>query len=134
MSATVLRDPVLTIKFGAAAAIDISDYVVAVDIQSDAETIDVATFANPKATENGKVTDTIVFAVLWSPAMYTALSAHVDEQGQMSFKVDAADTKSIQATVKYATLPWGRFEVGQRVEDDLTLAVLSDVTYATVVP
>ena len=109
---------------------DLSAYVVAVDISVDAETIDIGTFSTPKATDTGKVTESITVAILWSAPMYTALAAHVDEVGDMVFKVDATDTKSIQAQVKYASLPWGRFEVGARVEDDLVLAVLSPITYA----
>ena len=33
------------------------------------------------------------------------------------------------STTRYAALPWGRFELGQRVEVDLPLAVLSTPDY-----
>jgi hypothetical protein len=129
MTALVPRDPTVTITFGAA-PVDLSPFVVAVEITSEGETIDIGTFATPRATETGKVTDAITIAVLWSAEMYAALSAHVDEEGVLLFKPDDDVPEAIQATVKYATIPWGRFEIGARVEGDLVLAVLSDITYA----
>jgi hypothetical protein len=129
MTALVPRDPIVGIKFGTT-LVDLSAFAVAVEITSEGETVDIGTFATPRATDTGKITDAITIAVLWSVDMYTALSAHVDEEGTLIFQPDADVPEAIQATVKYATIPWGRFEVGARVEGDLVLAVLSDITYA----
>jgi hypothetical protein len=126
MTALVPRDPIVGIKFGAT-LVDLSAFAVAVEITSEGETVDIGTFATPRATDTGKITDAITIAVLWSVDMYTALSAHVDTEG---IQPDADVPEAVQATVKYATIPWGRFEVGARVEGDLVLAVLSDITYA----
>jgi hypothetical protein len=131
------RKPTITIAFppaggtGADTVVDLSCYVNAVDIGSEAETIDVATFCNPGATEIGKVTDSIVLSTLWSPELYDALQPHLNEEGDLLLKLNESDTKGIQATVKYSNLPWGKFVAGERVEDDLTLAVLSAITYDT---
>lgn len=133
MTALVPRDPIVGIRFGAA-LVDLSAYVVAVEPSSEAESIDIGTFATPNATDVGKVTDAITVACLWSPEMYAALSAHIDEEGLLIFQPDADTAEAIQATVKYGTIPWGRFEVGARVEGDLVLAVLSAITYGVVAP
>jgi hypothetical protein len=130
------RKPTITITYtpeggGAAETVDLSCYVNAVDIGSDAETIDVGTFCAPGATEIGKVTDSIVLSTLWSPELYAALEPHLNEEGHLVLKLTDTDTKGIQADVKYSSLPWGRFVAGERVEDDLTLAVLSAIEYDT---
>jgi hypothetical protein len=130
VSSLVVRDPELKFKFDTPTAeVDLSCYTVAVDIGSDAETIDVGTFCAPGATEVGKVTETVVVAFLWEEALYTALQAHIGEEFTMLFKPIGTGTKVISCTARYAALPWGRFEIGQRVEADLTLAVLSPLVF-----
>lgn len=134
MTALVPRDPIVGIKYGAGPTVDLSPFVVAVEIQSEAETIDIGTFATPKATDTGKITDSITLAILWSAELYAALKPNVDVEGTLIFQPDADVPEAVQATVKYSTLPWGRFEVGARVEADIVLAVLSELDYAVPVP
>jgi extradiol dioxygenase family protein len=134
MPPVISREPELLFIFdpsGTPVEVDMSCHAVAVDISSDTETVDVATFCNPTASELGRTTESIVVATLWSEDLYTDLSAHLGEEFEMQFKPNAADTKAIICQARYASLPWGRFELGQRVEADLALAVLSTITYAT---
>jgi hypothetical protein len=125
----VVKEPEVQITFGAT-VIDFSDSVVAVEVGSEAETVDIGTFANPKAQEIGKVTDSITMALLWSDALQVSASPYINTEGTFKFTPDSNDASAyIQTTVKYGTLPFGRFEVGQRVESDLVLAVLDDIVY-----
>lgn len=132
----VVRDPVFKIKYtgGTPTTIDLSCNVLAVDIRETADIIDIGTFCSPGATEVGKVTSTIVVATLWSPELHALLSPHKGEVGTMQFQPQLSDPKVIAASVKIASLPWGRFEIGQRVEDDLPLAVLGAISYTTALP
>lgn len=137
MPPVISREPELLFIFdpdGTGIEVDMSCYAIAVDISSDTETIDIGTFCNPNASELGRTTESIVVATLWEEALYTALSAHIGEEFEMQFKPNAADTKAVIARARYASLPWGRFELGQRVEAELALAVLSTITYATPAP
>ncbi len=134
MSATILRDPELLFIFtpdATAVEVDVSCYAIAVDPSSDTESIDIATFCQPSATELGKTTEQLVVAFLWEPALYTALSTHVGEEFELQLKMNSADTEALIARCRYAALPWGRFELGQKTEVDLSLAVLTSITYAT---
>lgn len=137
MPPVVLRDPELTFIFTPDATpteTDMSCYAVAVDISSDTESIDIGTFCNPNASELGRTTESIVIALLWEDALHAALKPHLGEEFELQFKANSADTKAIIARCRYAAMPWGRFELGQRVEADLTLAVLTTVDYLTPTP
>lgn len=125
----IARNPSCKLTFGTV-VLDISDYVVAVEPSSEAEQIDMGTFANPKASETGRVTDAVTIAVLWAPGLYDMLAPYVNVQGTVEARYAASDPKAIRAAVKYGTLPWGRVEVGQRIEADLVLVVpTGDISY-----
>ena len=58
------------------------------------------------------------------------MSPHVREEAVFSYAPDAAAAaKVITFDTRYGGMPWGRFELGQRVEVDLPLAVLSPIDY-----
>jgi hypothetical protein len=136
MTALVPRNPTVKIDY-AGTEVDLSPFTVAVDIATSADVIDVGTFETPKATETGKVTESITLAILWSWDMYKAVQPHIGEEGELLFVPDPADTVNtapIHATVKFASMPWGRFEVGARVEADLVLAVLSEIGDTPILP
>jgi len=134
MPPVITRDPELLFIFdpdGTPQEVDVSCWTVAVDISSDTETIDIGTFCAPNASELGRTTESIVIAMLWEGALYTALEAHIGEEFELQFKPNNTDTEAIIARCRYAALPWGRFDLGQRVEVDLSLAVLTTITYGT---
>jgi len=123
----VLRNCALHLNFAGTptVVVDLSCYAVALEITPNVEEVDVGTFCNPVATETGRVTYSALAALLWAPELYTLLFPHVGEPGLLSFTPDATVTVDyIKFNTRYAALPWGRFELGQRVEVDLPLAVL----------
>ena len=134
MSYVIPRNPQVLMDHdpdGASAVIDLSCYVSAIDISSESAEVDVATFCNPSATAPGKVTDSAVFSILWSKDMYDAMKPHKDKEVLFSVKYDETDTEAIEFRGKYATLPWGYITPGERVEDDLSVAVLTSPDYVT---
>ena len=134
MSATIMRDPTLIIvgdPDGTPSNVDVSCYAYAVDISADTETIDIATFCAPAASELGRTTTECTIAFLWEEALMTALEPMKGQEVEIQLTLNAGDTKSLVFRGRYATLPWGRFELGQRIEVDLPVAILSAVTYET---
>jgi hypothetical protein len=105
-----------------------------VEPSADVEELDVGTFCTPNATDQGKISESIVVSLLWSEGLYDALQPYVGQTGHLVYKpVPGATAKALQADVKYSVMPWGRFEIGARVEVDLPLAVLTPITYDAVV-
>ena len=134
MSSVISRDPELIFVFdpdGTPNPVDLSCYTIAVDPSSDTESIDIGTFCNPNASELGRTTESIVVAFLWEEGLFTALQTHVGEEFEMQFKPNSADTKAVMCRARYSSMPWGRFDLGQRVEVDLALAVLTTIDYNT---
>jgi hypothetical protein len=108
--------------------VDLSCDAFALEITTDTETIDLGTFCNPTASDLGKTTYSAVLSLLWSNELYTKLFDHVGEVGSINFGTVAGTTPDhghITFQTKFGALPWGRFEIGQRVESELPLAVLS---------
>ena len=137
MSATIMRDPTLIFVAdpdGTPGPVDLSCYAYAVDISADTETIDIATFCSPAASELGRTTTECTIAFLWEEALMTALEPMKGEEVEIQLKLNATDTKSLIFRGRFATLPWGRFELGQRVEVDLPVAILSGISYETPTP
>jgi hypothetical protein len=128
----ITRTPTVKITYGAY-ALDFSDSVIAVDVTSEAETVDIGTFTYPKANDVGRTTEAVTMAVLWSDALYSSASAYVGTEGTFKLTPNGSDsTAYIQGTVKIGALPYGRFETGQRVESDIVLAVTgAGLTYYT---
>ena len=131
----IVREGELVIEYTTptAATVDLSCYAFAVEPASDVEELDIGTFCAPSATDQGKITESIVISLLWSEDLYTALQPHIGVAGKLVYTPVAGGSKALQADVKYSTMPWGRFEIGARVEVDLPLAVLSPIIYGTVV-
>ena len=133
MVASVVGGPLAEAKitFSGPTVVDLSPYCIAFEPGSEVETVDLGVFSDPKASDTGRVTDTLTLALLWSPALYDALAPFVGSTGTFAGKYTTADTRAVRATVKYGTLPWGRFELGQRVEVDLVLAITTGgITYS----
>ena len=134
MAPLVVRQPTVVIDF-AGTPVDLSCYAYGVDITSDTDQVDVGTFCTPNATDNGRTTESIVVNLLWEDALYTALQPHLNEEGTLVFTpAPGVGAKAIQADVRYSSLPWGAFTLGERVEADLSLAVLSPIIYTTPTP
>lgn len=128
MPPTVVREALakLTIPGTPATVVDLECHSWALDLTSDTEEIDIGTFCAPGATDVGRTTYAAVLAVLWSPELIADLTPIIGQEGTFTFAPDPADpTAVISFDTRISALPWGRFEVGQRVEADLPLAVLS---------
>jgi len=111
--------------------VDLSCDAVAVEIGSDTENVDVGTFCAPTASDLGRTTYTAVLSALWSPELYAKLAPHVGQTGWLALNPDQGLTpaKFVHFRTRYGALPWGRFEIGQRVDVDLALAVLDAPIY-----
>jgi hypothetical protein len=131
MSATIVRSAQGSFEFGVTpTVVDVSCFLYAVELGSETEEIDVGTFCAPTATDLGRTTQSAVLSMLWEPALYEALAPHVGEQGTFKFVPDdTVPTEVISFDTRYGSMPWGRFEIGQRVEVELPLAVLSDFAF-----
>jgi len=126
----IVGEAMVVLDFGGAAVIELDCDSNALEITGNTEDIDTGVFCEPGATEQGRTTYTAVLSQLWSPALYTKLAPHVGQPCVLRFYPDATDTsRYITFDTRYASVPWGRFEVGQRVEVDLALAVLTAPTY-----
>jgi hypothetical protein len=129
MASTIIRRAIMHLNFGAT-SLDLSCYTTAFELAPETETIDIGTFCNPSASTLGRTTYTATVSLLWEPAVYTLLQPHIGETGQAVFSPDAAlPLEFIRFDTKYGSQPWGRFEIGQRVEVELPLAVLTVPTW-----
>lgn len=129
MPPTVVREAIAKITVPSTPSpieVDMQCHAWALDLTPSTEDIDTGTFCAPGATDVGRTTYTAVLAVLWSPQLILDLEPIIGLQGVFTFAPDINEpTAVIQFDTRISALPWGRFEVGQRVEADLPLAVLS---------
>lgn len=116
-------------EFSGPTTVDLMDYIVAVDIQRASDAIDGRTFGKPRRSRMGGGMDTLTLALLWSDAMYAALSAHEYEEGELTV-VPATGGDPITATVKFGKVPVGTWAVDQKVEIDLVCSILSGIGVA----
>jgi len=116
----IVKSPTVTLQDGANPAVDISCYVVAVELTTETEMIDVGTFCDPGAMEAGRTTRSGTLSCLWSETMYTALDALTDTVLEMVVTPVAGTTITVDVIIP-APIPFGRFEIGQRVETDVPL-------------
>ena len=101
-------------------------YTIAFELTPSTEEIDVGTFCAPSLSDQGRTTYTAVLTLLWEPQLYADLEPHIGQLGVLTYKTEPPDaTRTITFQTRYAAQPWGRFEVGQRVEVELPLAVLT---------
>jgi hypothetical protein len=136
MSATIIRGSEIELVYVGTptGTVDLSCYAFAFELTPSVEEIDVGTFCVPSATETGRVTYTALIALLWEPALYTLLQPHVRQQGVLHYKPSpvADPTNGLSFNTRFASQPWGRFELGQRIEVELPLAVLSDPVWGPI--
>jgi hypothetical protein len=130
VTALIVREPTLVITYTGPVAVDLSNYLVAAEMTSEAEMVDVGTFGAPMGQDTGRRSDSITLALLWSDALHTLLAAHVNAEGDLVFTPDSGDASTLTCKVKYGAVPYGRFELGQKVEVDLVLAIVDELTYA----
>lgn len=125
----ICRNPTCTFTFGAV-VVDVSDHLQSVELTSEAEKVELRTFAKPKGADWGNQTDGITLNLMWSGDLYDALAPYVGVEGALACKPVGSVNRFIRATVKYGALPWGTFEVGQAVTVALPLIVATgDITY-----
>jgi hypothetical protein len=125
MASTIVRSAILHFNFTGPIVVDLSCYAIALEIVPSTEDVDIGTMCAPSLTTQGRTTFSALAAFLWEPALYTALQPHIGESMLVAFAPDATkNTEYIKFGSRYAAQPWGRFEIGQRVEVELPLAVL----------
>jgi hypothetical protein len=121
----VIRKSLLHLNYPGPLTVDLSCYAIALEITPNIEDLDVGTFCNPSAMVHGRVTYSATATLLWEPALYTLLQVHIGEAALCVFAPDAAVMAAhVQFNTRFSSQPWGRFELGQRVEVELPLAVL----------
>lgn len=129
LAGRVIKNPSVTIDFGSG-AVDISDHVVAVELVPSAEVIDVGTFSAPYLQDVGRTTYSLVIAALWSEDLYVELEGNAGSSADLVITPDGdagpATAGYFSVSGKLTALPIGRFEIGQKVEVDLTFAVTSE--------
>src|SRR5262245_19971195 len=108
--------------------INLECHAIAVEIVPSSEEIDVGTFCNPTATDQGRTTYRSTITFPWSPELHLALAPHVGELGNFAMIPDQKGHPNdyIQFSTRFSSPPWGRFELGQRVEVELPIAVLTE--------
>lgn len=116
---------------GATVNVDVACDMVALEITADTEMIDIGTMCEPGAQDVGRTTYSAVLTLLPTMELHDELSEHIGEAGAFGLSINphlmpGVNTGRIQFQTRFSALPWGRFEVGQRVEADWPLAVLSD--------
>lgn len=125
----VVKNPELTITW-ASAAHNLSPYLVAVDLSSSVDIIDVGTFASPSKQDVGRPQYTMMAALIWSEGLYTMLEDHIDEEGDVKFTPDTNSGPSTAGyfsfKAKYGALPLSRFAIGEKIEVDVPFAVTSN--------
>ena len=132
MASTIVRTAVLHFNYAGPTVVDLSCYTTALEITPSTEDIDIGTFCAPSLSTPGRTTYTALAAFLWEPALYTALTPMIGIPILVAFAPDAADmTHYVKWNSKFMAQPWGRFEVGQRVEVELPLAVLDIPTWVS---
>jgi len=105
--------------------LDLGCYATAFELTPSTEDIDVGVMCAAGLTDQGRTTYSAVLVMLWEPRLYTDLQPHINHVGKFSYMTDYPDgSKVIQFNTRFAAQPWGRFEIGQRVEVELPLAVL----------
>jgi hypothetical protein len=109
------------------ATLDLSCYTTAWELAPETEDIDVGTFCAPALSDVGRTTFTATVSLLWEPALYTLLQPYIGAICTFSYEPDSTlvPKKYVRFTCRYGSQPWGRFELGQRVEVELPLAVLT---------
>jgi hypothetical protein len=135
MASTIVRRGILHFNFTGPVVVDLSCFTTALEITPSTEEIDVGTFCAPSLTEQGRTTYAAVVSMLWEPALYTALQPYVGVQFLLAFAPNAlVNTEYVRFNSRFAAQPWGRFEIGQRVEVELPIAVLDTPTWITGTP
>jgi len=127
----VIRQGIVKLNYVAApTVVDLSCYAVALELTGNTEEVDLGTFCAPGATDQGRTTYSAVLSLLWSPGLYALLAPHVGHEGVLAFApVHTLPLEFVRFATRYSSQPWGRFEIGQRVEVDLPLAVLDTPTW-----
>jgi hypothetical protein len=127
----VVNNPVTLLQYTTAPIEDVylTCYSTAFELTPSTEEIDVGVFCAPALSDLGRTTWTAVLFLLWEPALYAALSQHIGHQGVFKLLNAAGQAGTVSFQTKFAAQPWGRFELGQRVEVELPLAVLSTPVY-----
>lgn len=125
----IVKTATCKITFAGPAVVDLSDYVIAADVQSPASAVDSRTFGAAHATDSVVGVESVTLALRWSDALMTALDAKAGLPGALAI-VTASGGETIAANVIYEKVPFSRFQIGEQVECDLVLAVTSQISWS----
>jgi hypothetical protein len=123
----IVKNATVVLKTGATVVEDISCYVTAVELSTSAELIDTGTFCDPASKDSGIVTREGTLMALWSGDMYTSLKPL---EGTAYDLVLTVPDGTITCEVVIPHVPFGRYEIGQRVEVDIPLILNEEPTFA----
>ena len=115
----------------------LSCYATALEITPSTEDVDVGVMCAPTLQDQGRTTYSAVATLLWEPQLYTDMAGQAGKACTVYFVPQTAPstpTTAVHFDSRIPLPPWGRFEIGQRVEVELPLAVLSDPVYSGVIP
>lgn len=125
----VLNNPTCSIEYSGPTTVDLGPHLVAATIDRASEAIDARTFGKPRRSRMGGGMDSITLALLWSTTLHELLEPHEGATGTLTLEpVDGGD--ALSCTVRFSVTPIGTMKPGERVEVDLVLGVLSDITWS----
>jgi hypothetical protein len=127
----IIKTPTVTIDWGAG-AVDYSDHVISAMVASPASAVDDRTFGAPYATDSVVGAESITLHCKWSDALMAALDSVVETEGDLVL-TPVASGGTITATVKFTKVPMADFQIGNRVECDLVLAVVDAIDWTAAV-
>lgn len=122
-SPIIPRKPSLTVKYGTAAAIDLSAGIRSLDITEEEEMTDIPTFDAPDAQVAGRVTTTVTIPFYWTDDFLEALQPQLGEEGEFTVKYNPTDTKQTVFKGTIARVPFGTIEPNAPIEAELSVAV-----------
>ena len=123
----IVKNATVKLKNGATVVQDLSCYVTAVELSTSAELIDTGTFCDPASKDSGIVTREGTIMALWSGDMYTDLLPLVGNTYDLEIVVPDG-TITVECVIPH--IPFGRFEIGQRVEVDIPIILNEEPTFA----
>lgn len=121
----ILVSPAITID-----AVDYADHVIAADVQAPSSVIDDRTFGAPYASDVASGNQSITLSCKWSDALMALLTTTAPNTAKTIIITPDTGGGTITASCKFANLPLGRFQIGEKAECEVVFAVVDDITWA----
>jgi hypothetical protein len=124
----IIKNATLTMDMGTGAE-DFSDHLIMANVDSPASAVDDRTFGNPYASDTVVGAESITITFKWSDTLMGLLTGHEDTDIDLVL-TPVSGGSTITATVQFHKLPMGTFQIGEKVETDLVLAVIDEISYS----